>query len=118
MAKTYTLHVSKPANDIYGEPLKGDNGTNLTIGDMLLGLMRQELKLEDKKEGTWLYELGLEIANAIKKKESISIPEKKFLTLKRLVENNKFYPPNCAQEVNFYFPFMLGQMLPFFEPSK
>ena len=106
------IKIKVPVNDIRGKQLESD-GRKLTVGDMLLNLLSQNIALKENREAFWVTELGIQIMEG---KKDIELSEDKWQFLKRLVENNKFN--SDMGERDYFLPYVLGQMLMAFVEEK
>lgn len=108
------IKVKKPICDIRGKQLE-DKEKKLTVGDMLLNLLSQNIALKENREAFWVTEIGIQIADG---KAEIELSEDKWAFLKRLVEANKFKQPGLPVEEIYWLPFVLGQMLALFQEEE
>ncbi len=103
------IDLSIKIKDFKGKPLKDKEGIDIILGEMLLGILSQNLKAEKKRDSFWITELGVMIANA---KGLLEISEEKFEFLKQIVDNNKVV--GGRGEESYYVPFVHAQIMQVF----
>lgn len=109
------INVKAPINDIRGRQLnevfeKGGEKTLLTLGDMLLGFLSQNIKMERNKEAFWVLELGMMIADS---KGEIEVSGDKLDFLRKIVEENKVLLANGKEDI-YFVPFVYAQVMGIF----
>src|SRR3990167_5764381 len=110
------INFNKPITDIRGEQLKDEKGKKLTVGDMMLNLLGQNIKLKENRESFWVVELGIIIANG--KPGVTELQDDKWEFLKRIVNENRYTQIGEVAPKEYFLPFVLGQMMNLFEDEK
>lgn len=90
-----------------------------TIRDYLLMALSLKFPIEDRKEVFWTYGLGQLFSD--EEKNIVEISDGKAAFLRRVFEKNKSKnttPMGQDVEVEVFYPFELGQIIPFFMSEK
>ena len=98
--------------------LRTTDRKGVKVRDYLLTVLGSKIETKSPRENIWVRTLSVKIEGA---KNEVEMSEEEFQFLKRIVEKNKSERMSMdgkREEVEFFFPYELGQLLIIFEETK